>query len=259
MRPFLPSGGAKVFEAEKPLILENVNQRLIAEVNRRLQFFPKIPTLSKVSPVDLAVLEGRRFVQARYEPFVINKIFDLDNAFLKIHVGPVSVNGLSKFARVGNITLAMENQIVDLRMRIITAKLLGTCKWYYDFGKVGVNRHGESNFSISHLQFEARVRQSVDSRKPPVLEELQIETGPIYVKMDGLGSFDYLVEIVVKILPKMLRHMIVDALEEPVKAKIQADVLDKINVEQVYEENLPDIKKYLSDKLSQPEPFLTRK
>lgn len=221
----------------------------MAEINRRLEFFPKIPPLTKISPLDLAVMEGRKFVKSRYEPYVIDKVFDFDNPFLSINVGPVSIQGLSKFAHVGNISLDMVNQTVDLRIRIITSKLLGNCKWYYDIGKVGVTRHGQSNFSISHLQFEARVRQPVDSRKPPVLEELEIETGPIYVKMDGRGSFDYIVEMVVKLLPKMLRHMIIDALEEPIKQKIQTDVLDRISVERVYEENLPDIKKYLSDKM----------
>ncbi|XP_065223507.1 uncharacterized protein LOC135847740 [Planococcus citri] len=249
VKPFLNTGGSRVFDAEKPLILENVNKRLIAEINRRLEFFPKIPPLTKLSPVDLAILEARRFVRDRYEPFTIDKIFDFDNSFLNVHVGPISISGLSRFARVGNITLAMVNQTVDLRIRLITQKLTGTCKWYYDIGKVGVTRDGQSNFSVDHLQFEARVFQPVDSRKSPTLEELEIETGPVSVKMDGQGSFDYLVEIVSKVLPKMIRHLIIDFLEETVKEKIQTDVLDKINVQQVYEQNLSEIKKYISNKI----------
>lgn len=102
---------------------------------------------------------------------------------------------------------------------------------------------------MEHVQFEATIHQHVDSRKPPQLQDLEIETGPIRIRMDGRGNFDYLVEMVVKILPKMLRYTIIDALEEPLKQKVQSELLDKISVDKVVEENMNDIKKYLSEKL----------
>lgn len=249
LKPFVNTGAASVIESEKKHMLENVNERLITELNKRLAVVPKIPPLTEISPVDLAVLEGRKFVKSRYEPFVISDVIDFQNPFVKVHVGPVSVNGLSKFARVGNVSLALANETVLVGIRVITGRLYGSCHWYYDFGQVGVKRHGQSNFTVAHLQVEAKVNQSVDSRRSPQLEDLQVETGPIIVKMDGNGSFDYIVEIVVKMLPKMLRYVIIDALEEPLKLKVQKEVLNKISVDQVVEVNMPEIKKYLSEKL----------
>lgn len=249
LKPFVNNGAYSVFESEKSHILENIKERLIAEFNKRLDIIPKIPSLVDISPVDLAVLEGRKFVKARYEPFIITNVIDFENPFLKVHVGPVSVSGLSKFARVGNVTLSLFSETVIVGIRIITGRLFGNCKWYYDFGEVEMKRSGESNFTVQHVQIEAKVKQSVDSRKPPYLEDLQVETGPIIIKMDRNGNFDYIVEMVVKMLPRMLRYIIIDALEEPLKIKIQKEILNKISIDQVFEECIPAIKKYLSDKL----------
>lgn len=235
-------------ETEKKHILENINERLIKEIDYRLAEIPKMPSLTQISPVDLAVYESRKYVKSRYEPFIISDIIDFENSFIKVHVGPVSVHGLSKFARVGNVTLSMTNETITIRIRIITGRLAGNSKWYYDFGQAGVKRFGHSNFTIEHLQFEAVINQSLNSNRPPVLDELQIETGPIVIKMDGQGSFDYLVEMMVKLLPKMIRYTIIDALEEPLKNKIQKDFLNKITVADMINQNLPDMKKYLLDK-----------
>lgn len=250
LRPFINGGGSTVLNAEKAHILENINVRLLAEIDHRLSPFPKITPLTHISPVDLAVTEARKFVRQRFEPYNIADVIDFENPFIKVHIGPVTVHGISKFARVGNISLYMANNTVTIRIRIVTGRLHGNCKWYYDFGEdVGVKRFGQSNFTVEHLQFEAKINQSVDSRKSPLLDELEIETGPINVKMDGRGSFDYLVEMVVKLLPKMLRYTIIDALEEPLKQKLQSDMLNKINVDRIIEDNMSDIKRYLTEKI----------
>lgn len=249
LKPFVSTAGAAVLEAEKNHILTNVNERLMTEINSHLSDVPKIPSLVEISPVDLAVLEGRKFVKARYEPFVIPRVIDFQNPFVQANIGPVSIHGLSKFARVGNVTLSLKEKTILVHLRVITGRLYGTCHWSYDFGdEVGFKRKAQSNFTVEHVQIEAKVNQSIDSRKSPILEDLQVETGPVNVKMDRNGKFDYLVEMLVPMLPKMLRYVIIDALEDPIKEMVQRDVLDHISIEQVIEENMPSIKDYLYDK-----------
>ena len=238
-----------MLQAEKAHILANVNERLVSEMNTRLASIPKIPSLMEISPVDLAVLEGRKFVKARYEPFVIPRVVDFQNPFVQANLGPISIHGLSKFARVGNVTLSLKDKSIILGLRVITGRLFGSCHWAYDFGdQVGFRRKAQSNFTVEHVQIEAKINQSIDSRKPPILEDLQVETGPVNVKMDRNGNFDYLVELLAPMLPKMLRYLLIDALEDPIRDMIQRDVLSHISIEQIIEENMPSIKKYLSDK-----------
>jgi hypothetical protein len=44
-----------------------------------------------------------------------------------------------------------------------------------------------------------------------------LEVGNIAVYSDGLGTMDYVLEILVNILPNLLRKQIVDFLEEPLR------------------------------------------
>lgn len=78
--------------------------------------------------------------------------------------------------------------------------------------------------------------QSLDTSKSPVLDDIQIELGNIQIRFDGLGTVDYAIELGVNILPNLLRYQIMDALEKPIKLKVQ-EALDQINIEQYVKEN----------------------
>lgn len=50
---------------------------------------------------------------------------------------------------------------------------------------------------------------------------------------------DYIIEFFINIIPNMLRYQIMDALENPAKAKIQ-EAMNQINVEQIIKEKVPE-------------------
>jgi hypothetical protein len=58
--------------------------------------------------------------------------------------------------------------------------------------------------------------------------------------MDGAGTLDYAIEFVVNVLPNLLRYQIVNAIEGPVKTRLQ-DIMDSIDVEEMIEEKLPQL------------------
>lgn len=60
--------------------------------------------------------------------------------------------------------------------------------------------------------------------------------GNIQIRFDGLGTVDYAIELGVNILPNLLRYQIMDALEKPIRLKVQ-EALNGINVEQLLKEN----------------------
>lgn len=68
------------------------------------------------------------------------------------------------------------------------------------------------------------------------MEDLQIELGNIQIRFDGLGTVDYAIEFGVNVLPNLLRYQIMDALEKPIRFKVQ-EALDGITVEQLLKEN----------------------
>jgi hypothetical protein len=84
------------------------------------------------------------------------------------------------------------------------------------------------------------VSQPLDTRKRPVLRDLDIKVGNIQVRMDGAGTLDYVIEFVVNVLPNLLRYQIVNAIEGPIKTRLQ-DIMDSIDVEEMIEEKLPQL------------------
>lgn len=84
------------------------------------------------------------------------------------------------------------------------------------------------------------VSQSMDTRNAPQLEDIQLELGNIQIRFDGAGTLDYVIEFAVNVLPNLLRYQIMDALENPVKQRIQLE-LNKVNVERIVKENIDKI------------------
>lgn len=74
------------------------------------------------------------------------------------------------------------------------------------------------------------------------LDDLQLELGNIQVRCDGAGTLDYVLELIVNVLPNLLRYQIMDALENPLRNRIQ-DMMDKIDVEQVLKEKVLEYEK----------------
>lgn len=66
------------------------------------------------------------------------------------------------------------------------------------------------------------------------------------VRSDGAGLSDYLIEFAINVLPNLLRYQIMDALENPAKIKIQ-DEMNKINVEKLIKDNIPNFEKLLQN------------
>lgn len=60
------------------------------------------------------------------------------------------------------------------------------------------------------------------------------------MRSDGAGTFDYVVEFLVNIIPNLLRYQIMDALEKPAREKIQ-EVMNTINVETLIKDKLKNV------------------
>lgn len=59
------------------------------------------------------------------------------------------------------------------------------------------------------------------------------------MRSDGAGTLDYVIEFLVNILPNLLRYQIMDALENPAKARIQAE-FNKVDVEKILKQKVAE-------------------
>jgi len=58
--------------------------------------------------------------------------------------------------------------------------------------------------------------------------------------MDGAGTLDYVVELVVNVLPNLLRYQIVNAVEGPIKSRVQ-EIMNSTDIEKIIEQKLPEL------------------
>jgi len=127
-----------------------------------------------------------------------------------------------------------------LEIQVGTQKLKGTTHW--EVAMVGgiMSRAGTASFSVEYLKVEIALSQTMDTRNAPQLDDIQLELGNIQIRCDGAGTIDYIVEFAINVLPNLLRYQIMDALESPLKMRIQ-EALNTVNVEEVIHENLPKL------------------
>jgi len=247
MQGIISSMGSVLFEGIKPFIINEVNTNLRADVNAQVKAITsKLPKMTVPVP-DLAVAEGRKYVQRMgFDPYHVEDRH-IDEGPLNFTITELTVSGLSNFHRVGDIGLQIRGPVLQMALHVITGSINGSLRWSYRLGlSKTFGRTGVSNFTVDHIQVRALINQTLDIRNKPVLEKLDIEVGKIEVQMDRKEPLDYVIEIAVNSLPSLLRHIIVDALEEPIKAKAQT-ILDDVQVEKMVEERLPELDRMVGD------------
>lgn len=231
-----------LFNGMKPAILNEVNTKLRADVNKKLKTMATSLKLADMNPVDQAVMEGRRYVKDQgYDPYFL-KNYTRDIGFLTVNVTNFYLRGLSRFYRVGEIPFSMDSGVVEAGVHVATNRLNGSCIWSVGIGNT-VIRNGSLDFSTEQLQIRGLVRQSLDLEEQPKLHDLDILLGRLELKTARMDSLDYFVETAVNNLPSLLRHIIVDGLEHPIKFKVQ-EILDEVDVQAIVNDTLPAIDKF---------------
>ncbi|KAL1110554.1 hypothetical protein AAG570_008082 [Ranatra chinensis] len=233
------SAGPVIFEAVKPSIIAQVDERVGKDLDKKLKILgEKFSSPDADRPLDRAVIEGRKYVRINgYDPYHL-KDYVLQEGIVKIEISRLWTAGLSHFYRVGDVSLSMDSGTIQLGVTLATGLLTGNCVWKVTIGEY--KKTGDTNFTVSHLQVKAVVNQSLDVSQHPVLDDLDLHIGRLQVQMDRAEKMDLMIEFFINTLPDLLKHIIVDAIEQPIKAKAQ-EILNKIDVEEMVDKNLPEV------------------
>lgn len=231
--------GTFIFDSIKPFILQEVNTNMRGEVNKQIsqlpQYFP-----NSISPFDMAVAEGRRQVsQMGYDPFRV-KDYTQSVGIFTVTSSHTWLTGLASFYRMGNITLTMENGTVYAVLDVGTQEIEGRTHWEVSVIGGVLSRAGTVSFTVQYFRVQVNLSQPLDTRKRPTLEELDLELGNIQARIHGAGTLDYVMEASINILPNLLRYQIMDAIEGPLKRRIQEE-LNNVDVEKLINEKIPEI------------------
>ncbi|EDW04051.1 uncharacterized protein LOC6561705 [Drosophila grimshawi] len=219
-----------VFDAMKPLMQKEVDQKLRIEINASIEKTlgdRRMP--NSITPLDSVIAEGRKLVrQNGYDPYHLPDMNRTMGVF-SVQLANTWISGVSSFYRVGNITAGMQNNTISLRVQVGTQQITGAGQWEVGLGLV--TRVGHVQFTVQHIRATVEISQSLDTRKRPQINDLQFDMGNIQVRCDGAGTLDYIMEFAVNVLPNLLRYQIMDAIENPIKQRVQ-EKFNTIDVEQ---------------------------
>ena len=235
------SVGTFLFDSVKPYVLKEAYTKVRAEINTKLdEVAGDMQFPNSISPLDMVIIDVRKKVRdMQLDPYQI-KDYNATVSIFTVSLSRTWILGISSFQRVGNITLKLENNTAVADFDIGTQQLEGRTQW--DISAIGglVSRAGTASFSVDYISARIVMAQPLDTRKKPKFRDIDLEVGNIQVRCNGAGTIDYVLEFTVNVLPNMLRYQIMDALEGPLKERVQQE-LDKINVEEEIKENLPKI------------------
>ncbi|XP_037820487.1 uncharacterized protein LOC119609686 [Lucilia sericata] len=225
-----------VFDAMKPFMLQEADKKLREEINNNIVKLMGDKLLpNSITPLDMAIAEGRKKVREMgYDPYRMPD-YNRTVGVFSMQLSNTWINGISSFYRVGDVVVSMENNTVTLNVKVGTQQIAGAGQWEVGCGLV--SRVGHVQFTVQHIRITVSVSQALDTRKRPVINDLQIDLGNIQVRCDGAGTLDYIMEFVVNVLPNLLRYQIMDALENPIKMRIQ-EKFNTIDVEQAIKDNI---------------------
>ncbi|TGZ37904.1 uncharacterized protein [Temnothorax longispinosus] len=231
--------GTFIFDSIKPFILKEVNTNVRGEVNKQIsqlpQYFP-----NSISPFDMAIAEARKYVsQMGCDPYKL-KDYTQSVGIFTVTSSHTWITGLASFYRMGNITITMENGTVYALLDVGTQELEGKTHWEVSVVGGFLSRAGTVSFTVQYFRVQVKLGQPLDTRKRAALEELELELGNVQARIHGAGTLDYLMEASINILPNVLRYQIMDAIEGPLKRRIQEE-LDKVDTEKLIDEKIPEI------------------
>ncbi|XP_070064899.1 uncharacterized protein [Drosophila virilis] len=225
-----------VFDAMKPFMLQEADKQLRTEINAFIEKNMgdrRMP--NSITPLDSAIAEGRKLVRQKgLDPYHVADMNRTMGVF-SVQLSNTWINGISSFYRVGNITAAMQNNTVSLRLQVGTQQITGAGQWELGFGLV--TRVGHVQFTVQYIRATVEISQPLDTRQRPQINDLQLDMGNIQVRCDGAGTLDYVMEFAVNVLPNLLRYQIMDAIENPIKQRVQ-EKFNTIDVEQVIKQQI---------------------
>lgn len=229
------SVGTFVFDSIKPFILSEANTNIRNDINKQVSKIPQTFPNS-ISPFDQLVSEVRKKVRNMgYDPYLVPDYNNSVGVF-DIYLTHTWLNGLASFHRTKDIIFELRNKTVHTLLEVGTQKLYGSTHWEVSLVAGVMSKVGTASFSVEYIRVQINASQSMDTRNRPSLDDIQLELGNIQVRFDGLGTVDYLIEFGVNVVPNLLRYQIMDAIEKPIKQKIQEE-LNKVDVEKIIKEN----------------------
>ncbi|XP_054718304.1 uncharacterized protein LOC129227726 [Uloborus diversus] len=139
-----------------------------------------------------------------------------------------TLHGLSTINRRGDVVTVFENNSFELEADFGFDNLTGNYSWFADV--MGVRTSGTMDIQVKDVEGFVRLKQQLKSGSRLELDTLYVkDIRHVWLDLQGLGTWDYLMESVVNLVTNGLKLQLADAITQPVKESIQ-EQLDALNI-----------------------------
>ncbi|KAK8391226.1 hypothetical protein O3P69_017120 [Scylla paramamosain] len=218
-------GAAKTFFSTviEPIIFSNVQTKVKSLVNQRIE--ERLQNLTfpdSISPVDFALAKIRMDLRETLEPV---KLDDQEMHLtwgVTVQVQNIELAGVTTIHRTHEVSAQFIDNVVYVTIQLGTQTLKGGADWFLSASLLPAVG-GHLSLEIESLAVTVEAQQPANIRSPPTLRKIDIKLGNLAVRSDGDGTFDYLVEAMLNILPNCFRNQIMDKVEPVIHQKVQKE------------------------------------
>jgi len=221
-----------IFESIKPSILDQLETTMKTVLDQQLHTLPPQPVVSKSrSPLDLAIANAATQLREKgYDPLSapsFQQRFNRRILFMTFR-GNITlfkgyVKGLSTLHRTGPIKMAFKENSLTATAELGFNNLEGGYNW--DATLMKVSRKGDVHFLVKGLSLMMTATQENELNSHPQLQELKItKLEKIALDMDGLGSFDFLLEFFTNFFTNIFKKQFARITETQLKKTLQENL-----------------------------------
>ncbi|XP_076355317.1 uncharacterized protein LOC143249406 [Tachypleus tridentatus] len=221
-----------IFDQVKQSILEEVRESLRKELNTQLHQIPEgfINSGSTTIFDDTLKRVSMHLKQNNMDPFNLpdhKEVFRKKLLFFLLH-GEARIfngilSGLSTLHRTGDVLITYEDNAVIVEVNIGFSNLTGGYDWSAKL--MGIGPNGHASLSIRSISVYLQVRQEFQTGSKPIIKAFKIaKIRHLWVDVQGLGTMDLVLQIIVNLITNSLKMTIADAITGPVQKTVQKEL-----------------------------------
>lgn len=220
---FAVSAAETLFSTIEPIIFGKVESKVKALIDQRIE--ERLQNLTfpdSISPVDFALVKLRMDLKEKMEPL---KLDDQEMHLtwgVTVQVQNIELAGLTTLHRTHEVSAQFIDSVVYVTIQLGTQTLKGGADWSLSASLLPAVG-GHLSLEIESLAVTVEAQQPANIRSPPTLRKIDIKLGNLAVRSDGDGTFDYLVEVLMNVLPNFLRNQIMDKVEPVIHQRVQKE------------------------------------
>lgn len=224
-----------LFDQMKYSLIDELRSGIQSRINYQLETLPDNFIHESSSSLLDHLLDKVKseIAKSGYDPYDLPDLmesFQQDLRIFNLHGDASLYNGtlygLSTLVRTGHVIAHYEKDSVILEANLGFENLTANYDWKVNLMDAGPA--GSAEINVNSVDGYLKLRQPLKRGSKPILEEFKVKKiRNVWVDVTGLGTMDFLVEMVVNLISNVFKRSIADVISGPIQKILQKE-LDKV-------------------------------